>query len=147
MSSGFSGSWADVVEAKVVNELCPEESKKLYDLLQGPGISFDRFCEVFRFAEPRAEELFDGLDHFDDEQERFDQISRAWLELQTAFGLRTSVCNSKLELMVGYHSGENGDCYDELDGGFFHVDGVYVRSPAGAQFAGMIERKHYVEYS
>ena len=46
-----------------------------------------------------------------------------------------------------FHNADNdGDRYDDVSGGFFHVDGVYRLTPAGKKFAGKIERKFFVTF-
>ena len=50
-------------------------------------------------------------------------------------------------LSIGYHSTEdNGDRYDEIDGAYWSVEGVWTRTPAGKKFKTQIERKFFVTF-
>ena len=52
-----------------------------------------------------------------------------------------------LILGINYHDKEgDGDQYDEVDGVFFTVDGVYGLTPAGKKFNESIDRRYYTQF-
>jgi hypothetical protein len=54
--------------------------------------------------------------------------------------------NTGLELFLCYHDEDDGDVYDEINGHFWHVEGVYQMTEAGEKFHDVIERKFYVTF-
>ena len=51
-----------------------------------------------------------------------------------------------LVLTSDYYGPEEGGRYDEVQGGYFFVDGVYQKTAAGRKFAKWIERVSFVEF-
>ena len=70
------------------------------------------------------------------------QLLRAYQKLQADFKKST-----KLSLSLDYHDADNeGDRYDEVDGCFWSVGGVWKQTTAGKKYKNDIEHKLWVVY-
>jgi hypothetical protein len=49
-------------------------------------------------------------------------------------------------LEIGFHDSENGDTYDEVNGIFWNVGGVYRYTETGERYKDKIIRSFYVTY-
>lgn len=143
MPSGFASASAWKVETEFVKSSCPNEFKNFEETLGNYEISFDEFAKAYQFEEP---EEIDCLAENKTTEQLNQDIAKSWGNLQKAFRKATKVGNSSLLLFVMYHSSESGDCYDDVDGAFFGVDGVMQMSPAGKKFKDHIEKVAFVEW-
>ena len=67
--------------------------------------------------------------------------------LKTAFARATAAGEDHLDLFIGYHSAQDeGDRYDEVDGAFWAVAGLYQLSPAGQKLGNKMERRSFVTF-
>lgn len=160
MGMGFSGAYADKVSTEFVNTICPDELAELRRILQKYNLTFEAFARAFMWEEPDVElafehhetplddPQFDNPDFdWDDYYERAKTgIGTAWETLRKDFKTLTTVDGEGLDLLVVYHGEEDGDRYDNVQGAFFCVEGVYQLSPAGRKFKDQIERVHYVNF-
>ena len=135
MSSGFAGAHADVIEFEgkgSVMEIVPDE-----------GLAFEKAVNESDLGS--IEEFARSVEQ--DDEALDDIVIEAWNNLTTSFNLKTG-----LDLGIGYHDCDNGgDCYDEVDGAYFFVDGCYVKSPAMYEFekkygVGVIEHRSFVQF-
>ena len=128
MGMGYGANYADVMETKDVQELCPE--------------AWDKFVAAIEKVEDLAgiEDVahmiyFDQLDDDDD-------LALALKCLQSAFNHVTG-----LDLQLGYHDhDECGDRYDEINGHYWSVDGMYELTDAGLKFDDKVKRKSFVTF-
>jgi hypothetical protein len=135
---GFAASYADVIEWSDVVKLCPKESLDILKKLDEYNIDISDFCGLVHESEPIVPELVNP-------DINVNELIKLLEALEEGFKLATKVGDSYLTLHVGWHCKEsNGDRYDEVDGGFFHVNGVHTYSLAGKQLKDHIERKFYV---
>ena len=75
------------------------------------------------------------------------EVAQALEALKAAFARATAVGDSHLELSIGYHdAAQDGDRYDEVNGVFWAVDGLYQLSPAGRKFGTKVRRKFFVTF-
>jgi hypothetical protein len=123
MSSGYSASYADVVTEDFINEILekagePDLLTKFYDAFSNGGITGDDI--IYGFS---------GLQKYHYE----------WL-------LETFQQHTGLYLEIGFHDSENGDTYDEVNGIFWNVGGVYRYTEAGEKYKDKIIRSFYVTY-
>ena len=143
MGMGYGGNYADVIEFEGVKEIVPEPAKKFEDFLEKNKIVLSDAIKAL------AEEDGGCLDSIDekDYDHLYAELETEFEVLNKAFQEQTKVGgDSCLELTPMFHDEDSGDRYDEVEGGFFHVDGMYCLSPAGEKFKGKIERKFFVSF-
>lgn len=151
MASGHSANYADVIPQELVQELCPVEWADLVELLASHDLELETLGKACKFDGSEEDEMrsdVSGLCATEAEDEQLIQdLLASWRRLQAAFAKATAVDGAGLELFLGHHSQhDDGDCYDEVDGVFFAVGGMYQLTPAGTKFADRIERKFFVAY-
>jgi hypothetical protein len=145
MGMGFGASYADVIEWSQIKRIVPKEARALARELKRAGVSMDNFCQAMDREHWDYAEI--ALDDPTAVEKTIRQIESAWACLFAAFMKATAVDGVGLSLAARFHNADNdGDRYDDVSGGFFHVDGVYQLTPAGRKFAGKIERKFYVTF-
>jgi hypothetical protein len=70
------------------------------------------------------------------------KFSKAYDDLVKEFNKVTG-----LELSYGYHDSSNdGDRYDDIDGFYWSVEGVYQLTKAGKKYSKIIDRKLFVTF-
>jgi len=129
MGMGYGANYADVMEEENIKKLCRAE--------------WDCFMEAIEADEDLAgvEDVahmiyFDSMD--DD-----DPIGKALEQLKESFHIATD----GLELHLGFHDhDECGDRYDEINGYFWGIDGMYELTEAGKKFEDKVSRKHFVTF-
>ena len=125
MSQGYGANYADVIEKETVREFCPKEYDALMDAIdKDPYFTFDKFARAVKYDDPTTPD-----------------IDEAHVKLVEAFDRAT-----RLTLNLSFHDKEQGDCYDEVDGAYFFVDGMYELTPQGRKYKDKIERKFFVTY-
>ena len=159
MGMGFASNYADVIAPEHVAFLAPIAWAHITALFDGDKIDTEsgRVLLLHHLSDPDVYDTGDIEDyltegtplHNVDEttDERWQAYIAAWKALRTEFAEATKVGDSHLVLWMGYHDSEsNGDRYDEVDGAFFAVEGVYQPTPAGQSLLnrGMIERQTWV---
>jgi hypothetical protein len=122
MSYETSASYADTVEIDFVKAQCPEEWEKFNLALLAGEIDFDAFCQCTSIE-----------DELDADEPEAKAIDEAYEALQDAFRIKVA-----LTLNIVYN--EKDDRGDELEGGSFAVDGVWVLSEGGRNHKDSIER-------
>jgi hypothetical protein len=130
MGMGYGANYADVVTANFVKKIRPKEYADFMKALKAADVDFDSFAQ--------------SLNNTEDEE-----LSKKFAYLCASFYEATKDASSGkgLLLNVGFHDKtEEGDRYDEVDGGFFAVGGAYEMTPSGKQFAKQIKRKFYVTF-
>jgi hypothetical protein len=82
-----------------------------------------------------------------DSQGMCDDFDGDWQEIEALFSSLCSEFNKEtgLFLNIGYHnSSDEGSRYDDVDGFFWEVHGVYERTPAAVKNAELISPASYV---
>lgn len=129
MGMGYGANYADVMEDKNIKKLCPNTFQGLVTAIkmdEYAGGDLDDFAQLLNTQEIEP----DSEAHI------------AYDQLKLAFKRATG-----LELILCYHDcDEYGDRYDEVNGHFWHIDGVYDLSEAGKKFQDKIKRKFYVTF-
>lgn len=127
MGMGFGANYVDAVEDKFVEKTCPKEWQALIDAIS----KSEEFGNLEEFAQVIS---------YDDVGE--DEARLAYNSLVTAFNNET-----KLDLSLGFHdANDEGDRYDDVNGYFWRVDGVYQLTPAGLKYRKEIDRKLFVTF-
>lgn len=135
MSTGFAANHADVIPIATVAELCPDEVDE-FVAAAARTFSERAIADVEAALALLATELACG----DDEVHGGEMVA-AWRALAWAFHQRTG-----LDLGVDHHDPEDGGPYDEVEGAFLTVEGMYEVSPAGRPFVGVVERRSWVSF-
>ncbi len=105
---------------------------------------YNKFMEWFDDEDENEDELsFDEIaSSLAYEDTIPDNILKLYIELQKAFESKVG-----LSLSLGYHDRDNaGDRYDDVDGGFWCLDGVFVLSEAAKKFKGNFEAAYFVTF-
>jgi len=125
MGMGYGADYADIVEESFLQTTCPLEFKELDKLLNKHEIDWEEFAREAMYGEYDIEE-----------------IEKAFVKLQNKFEKDTG-----LELLIGFHDQhDEGDRYDEVNGVYWHVGGVYELTEAGKKFEENINRKMFVTF-
>lgn len=126
MSMGHSANYADTVTQEFVGEIAPAELAILEAALA------DEDLDIADFARDTQ---------MDDAEDYGDAIHIAYDELLAKFNSETG-----LTLELDYHDSDDGDRYDDVNGHFWTVGGVYTETPAGMRFRDKITRAFYVTF-
>jgi len=127
MSMGCGANYAEVIEGTTILKMFPKLYQAFLDTLTNANLTFDEFARQCAW----------------DEKSGSEEANKAFDELKSAFDKKTG-----LELCINYHDNEaQGDIYDEVNGGYFSVDGMYQLTPAGKKMRKKVERKFFVTFS
>jgi len=128
MEMGYGACMVDVIELDAVKKICNKEWQEFeLSLLSNKD--------------------YDNLDVFAHEYNSSGggcgcETCEAFDLLLAAFKRTTS-----LELGIGYHnSRDEGDRYDDVNGVYFWVDGMYQLTTEGAALKDVVERKSFVTF-
>ena len=135
MSMDNYPQYADVVESDFVQEVCPDKHKKFMDLLEKHDIELEQFAQSAKYDCDIVAELSTEIGSEENAKELF----RAFDDLCSTFEEETG-----LTLFINEHTAE--DKGDDVDGAFWHVEGVYVHSAAGEKYKDKIIRKGWNMY-
>jgi hypothetical protein len=124
MGMGCVAAYADVITEDDVKEFCPNEFQSFVKTIEDENKDID---EVARGAE------YEDIDN--------EKVVEAYNKLLEAFQNKTG-----LTLGLAYHSVDDGDIYDEIDGRYWYVNGMYQLTPAGEKMRDYVERKNFVQY-
>jgi len=139
MGMGYGSNFAEVITDKALSKIVPDEIKKFQDFLDKHETTLDSFGMTI-------DREIDMMDDANEEGKK--EIKSAWESLVKVFNEST-----KLELNIGYHScDDEGDRYDEVDGAYFYVSGMYQLSPEGKELQEKlggelaVERRFFVTF-
>jgi hypothetical protein len=127
---GYGANFADVIEADTLKKICPK--------------TYEAFVEALRTGEVELESFAQDIEH--DAVDETSAMFKAYQELIDAFEKETD-----MSLGIGFHDADDqGDCYDEINGAFFWIDGMYSITPAGKKlkdrYGDGVERKFFVTF-
>ena len=125
MSMGYGANYADVIQESDLVKIgnCGKLLKKLLKLNEDARTDIAQGISVNDVRLQRKIDLVDA-------------------NLQREFKKETG-----LELNFCYHnSSDNGSSYDDVDGFFWAVSGMYQLSKAGKKFEKVVERKLFVSF-
>jgi hypothetical protein len=139
MSSGYGAAFAEVISSKLIRRICPIEYNAFLRAISDAGTSLEEVAQ--HLATDSELELNFGDDGY--AKRKQEAIHKTWRKLQRVF----KRVSEGLVLEIGYHDSEEGSPgYDEVNGAYFCVGGVYRLTPAGKRFRRSIRRKFFVNY-
>jgi len=126
MGMGYGAGYADVVSDEFVKKTCRKEFNALDKLItDNEDVDWDAFATDAQY-----------------DQFEIEEIEEAFVKLTKAFKKATG-----LELGIGFHDmDDEGDRYDDVNGMYWWVDGVWVLSKAGKEHEKHIDRKLFVTF-
>jgi hypothetical protein len=129
MGMGYGANHADVIEVETLKKLLPKQYAALEKALELDGDY--KTLEDYAALQPEDREKPDG-------------IHKAMRVLQLAFSAKFK----GLELELLFHNQDDeGDRYDDVNGAFWHIYGLYVLSPGAKKLgAKNFTRKFYVTF-
>jgi len=129
MGMGYGAGFADVIEEDEIKKLCPKEFYALRELVdKDDQTDWDSLARAGICCEI--------------EGECGEEISKAYEKLCRAFKKKTG-----LSLSINFHDKQDeGDRYDEVDGPYWIVDGMYELTPAGRKMEGKVQRRLFVHF-
>lgn len=145
MAMGTSACYADVIDVKDVKKIAPISYKNFLKVLKEQKVTLEDFAKQYQYGD--IENL---------------KCEKAWIQLADYFNENTKTIvtipgkglsdayrlGEGLQLSIGFHDidGE-GDKYDEVNGVFFSVDGMYCLTPTGKAFNHVVTRKFYTQFA
>jgi len=127
MGMGYSAAQIDEVTVDTVKKFCSKEFQALQDAIDETSYAWEDVAKAGQF---------DSI-----ESDCGKEISKTFENLRKAFEKKT-----RLQLFIGYHDCENdGDRYDDVDGTYWNVSGMYQLTPAGKKMKKYVERKYFVQ--
>jgi hypothetical protein len=130
MSHGTAAAYADVIDEEIVDKFCHKELTEFKEAV-------DKYSDMGEVAwragfEGGLEDLADELDNR--------EILDCFETLAEMFEAGTG-----LELCLGFHDSEmDGSGYDQVDGIYWAVGGMYELTPAGKKMEQYVQRKQWV---
>lgn len=144
MGMGYGANYAQTVSDEFVKEICPEEHKAFFELIEKYKLPVEHIARNWNFVD------FNDLCEYFDENLSDGEVNEAVEKLNTASADLESVFKERTGgLLLGmdeHDSSEEGDRYDDVDGWFWTVDGVYQRTPAGEKFKDQISEVGFVRF-
>jgi hypothetical protein len=127
MGMGYAAAYADVVTEETIKKFCPKEFENLSNAIDDADDTWDNVAQSLEIG---------------DDDEVSGNVVIYFRKLQKAFEKKTG-----LSLCIGYHSADDdGDRYDDIDGIYWSVDGMYQLTPAGKKMKKYVERKTFVQF-
>ena len=141
MSMGYSAGMADVITEAAIKKICPKEFNAFKSLLAKYKVDFENLAKAM---DNYSDEIFIGVELSPEDEEKVKtSFDRAFKFLRAAFKKQSG----GLELNLAFQdSNESGDRYDEINGAYWWVDGMYQLTPAGKKYRRSVERKFFVHF-
>ena len=128
MGMGYGANYADVIEDTDVKKLCKVTYNKLMKAIEADEDigDLDDYAQLM---------VFEEIDEDSD-------VYLAYRNLQSAFEKATD-----LQVYLEFHDhDEYGDRYDDINGHYWSVDGMYQLTPAGEKLKDKVGRKFFVTF-
>jgi hypothetical protein len=125
MGMGAAACYAETIEVDDLKKIVPEAYKAFEDSLDAAGIEFDGFCQVCQF-----DDLSEGHIHSLAEwHEVSEEVARSVIDAYCAVDNKFNEVTGMVLFPV-YRDEDQGDIYDQLIGGGWHVEGARIKSEA-----------------
>jgi len=134
MSSGYAACSADTIEEDDLKKIgkCGTYLRELRDYCEDRDIGFEEI----------AENIECNLDQLECEEIQIEKIMVIYNKLLKEFNDKT-----KLTLYLEYHNSEDqGSCYDDVEGSYWAVGGMYQLTDAGKKMTDVVSTAHFVSY-
>lgn len=143
MGMGNYAQYADTMDEKVIQNLCPKEFQAFQDYLKEHDGDMTILAVALYWSHEDWDHIrWDALDwDFNGDPKALNTLFQA---LQKAFEKATTVGGKGLCLSVVFH--EADDRADELNGYAWEVGEVYQLSPAGEKFCKHITRLFWTNF-
>ena len=138
MSSGYAANCAWTMSWENIKEIVPKEAKELEELISPHNISIDDICRAYTY------EMFEDLcEEYEGDCDDFtDAIKIIVRSLTKEFKKITH-----LDITLSYHDRENeGDIYDDIEGGYFVIDGVEELTLSGEKYQEILQKSFWVGF-
>jgi hypothetical protein len=145
---GYGANFAEVITPAALKRLCPKTFKIFRETLEDAQMDEETLAQHALDYDIEIDP--DILYH----KELIQAVHKAYKALQKDFNRRVigslpgsaqTKESSRLSLVLNFHdSNENGDKYDEVNGPFWEVLGMYQLSPAGKKIARSVRRRFWV---
>jgi hypothetical protein len=133
MGMGYGAAYADVIEPADIEQFCPKEWQAFIQAIEatedddGEGKTVDSFA---------MEAMYENLETADGDD------AKAYVALCVAFEEKTG-----LSIGIGHHnSDDEGSRYDDVDGAYWWVEGMYMLTPEGEKVKHIVRRHHWVTF-
>ena len=157
MGMGYAAASSWVMDIDDVKAICPNEVERLLKSLDAASIELDDWHQHNQWVPDEGDRAgrmaFDSEGFWEifttDEQkarELFNAVLESWKELEEAFIKATEVDGTSLQLYSMYQDPDNGSSYDDVQGGFFCIDGVEDKTPAGRKFESKMRYARWVNF-
>jgi len=140
MNIDYHAGCADLITWENIKKLCPQPCALVELALSNAGLDMDRWLEAVAYDDSSLLYEHAGKDLTDGQ---VDELMRLFDILNKAFKKATRTGGSCLSLVACFES-EVLSRNDAPRGGFFHVEGIYARTPSGKRFRKMYRRVFYV---
>jgi len=126
MGMGYGANFVDTVTEEFVEEVAGAELENFKQALENIEVEISTFAQEAEF----------------DQDEYGDEVDQSYDALVKKFEAVTG-----LGLDIGYHNQEDeGDRYDDIDGVYWSVGGVYQPTDAGLKYGAKISRAFFVNF-
>lgn len=138
MSMGYGSVFVDAIEVDALESICKDAYNKLIDALLEGTEYVDEYCDA------DMQSFAKDIEYHEVGEDRPEYA--AYQNLIDAFEKETN-----LTMGLGFHDqDETGDRYDDIDGAFFWIDGMYDLTPAGKALKDRcgedVGRKFFVQF-
>ncbi len=148
MGMGYWANHVETISDEALAQLCPAT------LAAFKAVTDQGACEegyVARFLEEQDDvDLADSLAEAGYEPEQIEaqlaDIRSAYDALRDDFQAKTTLGEEHLTLWLGYHNLAEGSRYDEVDGAYWGVHGVYTLSGPGKRFRDKLTDASFVMF-
>jgi len=147
MGMGYGAGYADVVEESFIKKHSPSEFKAFMAAIERAHISLDEAAKAIEYDDQdllceSIQNVWEGKSNEKEIKGLIKEIDKAWTSLRRSFNRKTG-----LSLDMGFHDKDNeGDRYDDINGYYFCVGNVWIRTRPGQKYARNISRKMFVTY-
>ena len=133
MSMGHSAAYDDVIEAATIEKFCKKEFKTFQECIKRLDVDMEEFARDVSYGDLKGESGGEPLYK--------KELVKAYESLCEAFAKRTG-----LTISIAYHSSDDGDVYDEVNGIYWGIYGMYQLTKAGKKMEKYVDRKFFVNF-
>ena len=127
MSMGYAAAYADTIEESSIEKFCKKEIEIFRACVNGCELDMEEFA---RNAE------FNDFEDYDKD------LLKAYENLCEAFEKKTG-----LSLGLAFHDADDdGDRYDDVNGIYWYVEGMYQLNPEGKKMKKHVKRQTFVQF-